>query len=140
MPRPLIVRDIVSRMITPAVEQIDRHGHYPAEALRALGVAGAFASHLAAHTGLSEGSLAAAIDDMATVGEACMSSAFCVWCQDTCGWYLEHTENAALRDRLQAGVASGAVLGGTGLSNPAKVLAASRSSACAAAGSKAAGA
>lgn len=117
------VAETVLAAIAPDVARIDHDGFYPAAGLRALGEAGAFANHLAAYTSLQERSLAAAIADMATVGATCMSTAFCVWCQDTCGWYLENTPNAALRERLQPGVANGAVFGGTGLSNPVKALA-----------------
>ena len=116
------IRAVVETVIAPDVDRIDRDGIYPDAGLRALGRAGAYSRHLAAHTALPQRSLSAAIADMAAVGETCMSTAFCVWCQDTCGWYLEHTPNAALRDQLQAGIASGAVMGGTGLSNPVKAL------------------
>ena len=118
-----LIRAVVAQSIALDVERIDRQGFYPRDGLRALGAAGAFAAHLAAHTALPRGSIAAAVRAMAAVGETCMSTAFCVWCQDTCGWYLEQTPNAALRDRLQPGIASGETLGGTGLSNPVKALA-----------------
>jgi alkylation response protein AidB-like acyl-CoA dehydrogenase len=59
---------------------------------------------------------------MGEVAAHCMSTAFCTWCQDACGWYLENTDNTALRDRLQPGIADGSMLGGTGLSNPIKAL------------------
>lgn len=117
------IRAVVADLIAPAVERIDRHGFYPEAGLRQLGAAGAYSAHLAAHTPLERRSIAAAVRAMAAVGETCMSTAFCVWCQDTCGWYLEQTPNTSLRDRLQPGVASGATLGGTGLSNPVKALA-----------------
>ena len=117
------IREVVAQTIAPNVEKIDRHGFYPEAGLRQLGEAGAFSAHLAAHTSLEKRSIAAAVRAMAAVGETCMSTAFCVWCQDTCGWYLEQTPNTALRDRLQPGVATGETLGGTGLSNPVKALA-----------------
>ncbi|MDT7950063.1 MAG: acyl-CoA dehydrogenase family protein [Acetobacteraceae bacterium] len=118
-----LIRAVVAQSIAPDVERIDRHGFYPRDGLRALGEAGAFSNHLAAHTALPRRSIAAAVRAMAAVGETCMSTAFCVWCQDTCGWYLEQTPNQALRERLQPGIASGDTLGGTGLSNPVKALA-----------------
>ena len=117
------IRAVVEQAIAPDVERIDRHGFYPEAGLRLLGEAGAFSGHLAAHTSWERRSIAAAIRAMATVAETCMSTAFCVWCQDTCGWYLEQTPNQALRDRLQPGIATGEILGGTGLSNPVKALA-----------------
>ena len=73
------VREAVAVAIAPDVERIDREGLYPAAGLRAIGAAGGFAAHLEAHTRLPGRSLSAAIGDMATVGETCMSTAFCVW-------------------------------------------------------------
>ncbi len=114
------LRAAIAAELAPLVKQIDHDGLYPAEAMRALGGAGLFAHHLAAHA--PRPSIAAAIDAMATVGETCMSTAFCTWCQDAAGWYLEQSDNMALRDELQPGLAGGAAMGGTGLSNPMKSL------------------
>jgi alkylation response protein AidB-like acyl-CoA dehydrogenase len=101
---------------------IDKQAQYPAAQLRALGAAGAFGLHLAAHSRLGRPALAQAIEAMAAVSAQCMSSGFCVWCQDSAAWYLEQTGNAALRARLQPGIADGTILAGTGLSNPIKAL------------------
>ena len=106
----------------PLVSAIDRDGFYPTEILGVLGEAGAFSLHLARHTPLGEPSLAAAIEAMTAIGTECMATAFCTWCQDACGWYLESSANSGLRDRLQADIAFGRVLGGTGLSNPMKAF------------------
>jgi len=116
------VRRRAAAELEPRADRIDREGLYPLETLRALGGDGAYALHLAGRTALARPSLWAAIEAMAAIGAACMSSAFCAWCQDACGWYLENTANAALRDRLQGDVAAGAVMGATGLSNPVKAL------------------
>ena len=102
--------------LAPLVGQIDE-GLYPTTLMRRLGELGVFSRHLSLGGPID---LPRAIADMAVVAESCMSTAFCVWCQDACGWYLENTANTALRDRLQGGIASGALLGGTGLSNPIK--------------------
>ncbi len=104
--------------LAPLVDEIDA-GFYPAETMRRMGEAGVFSRHLALS---GDRDLGAAMAAMAEVGARCMSTAFCTWCQDACGWYLENTENGALRERLQPGIASGALLGGTGLSNPIKAL------------------
>lgn len=116
------VRRRVSDELKPEADRIDREGHYPLATLQGFGADGAFALHLAGHTPLARADLWAAIEAMAAIGSACMSSAFCAWCQDACGWYLENTANAALRERLQGGVASAALMGATGLSNPVKAL------------------
>jgi alkylation response protein AidB-like acyl-CoA dehydrogenase len=117
------VRGRVTAELAPLAGRIDRDGFYPADTLRGFGQDGAYALHLARHTGLVARSLWLAIDAMAAIGEGSIAAAFCVWCQDTCGWYLENTQNEALRVRLQGDIASGALLGGTGLSNPMKALA-----------------
>ncbi len=117
------IADIVATSLAPLAERIDREGFYPAEVLKALGREGAFAFHLAGHTPLAAPDLGMSILAMAAMGARCMSTAFCAWCQDACGWYLEHSDNAELRARLQGGIADASMLGGTGLSNPMKALA-----------------
>jgi alkylation response protein AidB-like acyl-CoA dehydrogenase len=117
------VRARAAGELAPLAGRIDRDGFYPADTLRGFGSDGAFALHLGRHTPLVARSVGHAIEAMAAIGEASIAAAFCAWCQDTCGWYLEKTANEALRVRLQGDVASGALLGGTGLSNPMKALA-----------------
>ncbi|MBV9747850.1 MAG: acyl-CoA/acyl-ACP dehydrogenase [Acetobacteraceae bacterium] len=117
------LRSRVEVELAPQVERIDRDGFYPESVMRSLGEGGLFALHLAGPSPLAGPSLGAAVEAMALVGETCMSTAFCTWCQDACGWYLELSPNAALRERLQPDIAGGALLGGTGLSNPIKAAA-----------------
>jgi alkylation response protein AidB-like acyl-CoA dehydrogenase len=117
------VRERARADIPPLVQAIDQQGLYPRAIMGGLGEAGLFSPHLAAHTPLARPDLGAAIQAMAEVAAECMSTAFCTWCQDASGWYLENTENAALRQRLQGGIATGQVMAGTGMSNPMKTLA-----------------
>jgi len=60
---------------------------------------------------------------MGAVSEECMSTGFTVWCQDTCGWYLQNATNSTVRDLWLPKVASGEVLAGTGMSNTMKAFA-----------------
>lgn len=113
-----LVRSIVKSDLTNLTEQIDRDGFYPEGVMRKLGGVGLYRQHLP--DGAQSFSLAAAIDAMAIVGETCLSTAFCCWCQDALAWYVANSENDALKRKLLAGVASGQMLGGTGLSNPMK--------------------
>jgi alkylation response protein AidB-like acyl-CoA dehydrogenase len=116
------VRDIAVRELRARAPEIDSKGEYPLDLLRRLGDAGAFAQH---HSGFGEGQavdLGAAIGAMSIVAEECLATAFCVWCQDAFGWYVENADSDSLRAALQSGAASGAILGGTGLSNPMKAL------------------
>lgn len=112
------LEEVVRDQLAPLVRQIDHDGLYPADALRALGHAGAFDRHL--RRGATD--LMAGIDAMAAISATCMSTGFCAWCQDAAGWYLEQSDNTALRDALQPALASGDQMGGTGLSNPMKSL------------------
>jgi alkylation response protein AidB-like acyl-CoA dehydrogenase len=108
------VARVVEVQLAPLVRRIDR-GEYPETVLRALGDAGAFSAHVS-----GTGDLFEAISAMERVGEQCLATAFCVWCQDTFAWYLANTDNESLRRRMLAGAADGRLLGGTGLSNPMK--------------------
>ena len=116
------VGGIVTSQLSPVVQRIDREGHYPESVLRRLGEAGAFAAHVSSDSGGAP-NLFDAIAAMERVGQECLSTAFCMWCQDTFAWYLENTPNQALQRALLPLAASGRVLGGTGLSNPMKALA-----------------
>lgn len=116
------VASIVAERLRPLVQKIDADGYYPAQVLRDLGSAGAYAHHTAT-LGSGPAGLVAAIDAMAEVGASCMSTAFCMWCQDALVWYLDRADNPAPRDKYLQTVASGRMLGGTGLSNPMKALA-----------------
>lgn len=108
---------IVSSDLRPQVREIDA-GQYPAEVLHSLGTAGAYAHHV---DGTPEG-LIAAIEAMSQAGEACLSTAFCMWCQDALVWYLSRGDEDGPRRFLEK-TASGSRLGGTALSNPMKALA-----------------
>lgn len=114
------LRALVRRDLEPLVGAIDQDGLYPEAVLRRFGEAGLFAHHV---TGEAGGGLWNAIAGMGVVGEACLSTAFAVWCQDACAWYLSNSANTALRDSLLPEVAAGRQLGGTGLSNPMKAYA-----------------
>jgi alkylation response protein AidB-like acyl-CoA dehydrogenase len=114
-------RTIAAAEIAPIALQIDQDGLYPKDAMQSLGSAGVFSSHLAgAQDGTAD--LTTAIKAMSAVGEHCLSTSFCVWCQDALGWYIATSPNAAVRERLLDAVGSGAQLGGTGLSNPMKTF------------------
>ncbi|WP_437871065.1 acyl-CoA dehydrogenase family protein [Methylorubrum extorquens] len=115
-PPSLDVAGIVREALRPRLGAIDA-GEYPADILRALGAAGAYGHHA---DGTAAG-LLAAIDAMTEAGQACLSTAFCMWCQDALVWYLAQGDEAGPRCHLAA-IASGAALGGTGLSNPIKAF------------------
>jgi alkylation response protein AidB-like acyl-CoA dehydrogenase len=113
----------VERELDPLVGRIDRDGHYPGAALRALGAQGAFGHHLASQRADGVRDFAGAVDALATIGRSCGSSAFMGWCQDACAWYVEQGASDVLRRELLPALARGEVLGGTGMSNPMKYFA-----------------
>jgi alkylation response protein AidB-like acyl-CoA dehydrogenase len=115
------VRELSSRELAPLVQKIDAEGYYPESVMRAFGRAGAFGMHL---PGATRGGpdLAAAIRAMSAAGEHCLSTSFCMWCQDALGWYIFASDNDGLKETLGRRVATGEALGGTALSNPMKTF------------------
>ncbi len=111
------VRDITQKQLPPLVDAIDKGSLYPADFLRTIGAAGAFAGHTKADASVD---LNPTIDAMSEVAEVCGATGFMTWCQDTLVWYIANTENDELKSALLAKTALGAQLGGTGLSNPMK--------------------
>jgi len=109
------IRALVQERLRPDVVRIDTEGLYPKEFLHRLGAAGGFESHARSPEGIG-----AAMAVMEEVGGTCGSTAFLVWCQDACVWYLANTANEALRENRMTGIASGERLGATALSNPMK--------------------
>lgn len=117
------VRGIVADDLAPIVGAIDRDGVYPEAVMRKLGRAGAFAQHVlpaGAAPGPSGQGLSGAIDAMTIAGAECLSTSFCMWCQDALAWYIACSDNDTLKRKLLPEVASGRMLGGTALSNPMK--------------------
>lgn len=112
-----LIEAIVKKALTPLATRIDLEGYYPEEVLRSLGAAGAYVGGVAS-TDLWEG-----VQSVALVAQECVSTAFCMWCQDACAWYLTLTPNEALRESLLGPVSLGERLGGTALSNPLKAFA-----------------
>ena len=115
------VRKLSAQELAPIVQRVDSEGYYPENVMRSLGRAGAFARHLPGEA--TDGpDLVTAIRAMAAAGEYCLSTAFCMWCQDALGWYIFASANEALKADLGRRVAAGDALGGTALSNPMKTF------------------
>lgn len=116
------VAQLVRTDLAPLAEAIDRQGVYPEEFMRRLGGIGGYAALGGADEGGSALGLAAQIQVIREVGKACGATAFSVWCQSACAWYLHRTPNAAAKQRYLADVLQGRVLAGTGMSNTVKHL------------------
>src|ERR1700730_14740653 len=93
------VRDLSRRELAPIVRKIDAEGHYPETVMRAFGRAGAFARHLPGEM-LGGLDLVTAIGAMSAAGEYCLSTAFCMWCQNALGWYIFASDNEELKASL----------------------------------------
>ena len=112
------VRAVSQGPLAQVVEACDREGFYPREVLQQLGALGAFSAHLDAPVGRADYGLA--IRAMAEVSRVCGATGFMVWCQAVCGLYMQASGNPALMGDALTAHASGATLGGTGMSNPMK--------------------
>jgi hypothetical protein len=111
------VASIARKELAPLAVAIDSGSVYPADLLRRLGAAGAWGSH---RPNKGAADLRCAIQSMSALGEVCGATAFMAWCQDTLVWYAANSGNPALVAAFADNVATGRILGGTGLSNPMK--------------------
>ncbi|MDZ4100851.1 MAG: acyl-CoA dehydrogenase family protein [Hydrogenophaga sp.] len=112
------VRAVAQGPLADVVEACDRNGFYPRDVLQQLGAMGAFSAHLDAPVGRADYGLA--IRAMGEVSRVCGATGFMVWCQAVCGLYMQASGNPALMGEALTAHASGATLGGTGMSNPMK--------------------
>ena len=112
------VRAAATRELPSLVHKIDAEGYYPESVMREFGRLGAYAHHLPGKGDAVD--LVTSINAMAAAGEYCLSTSFCMWCQDALAWYIYASDNNALKQSIGAQVANGEALGGTALSNPMK--------------------
>lgn len=117
------VRTHVRVGLHPQVEAIDRQGAYPRDWLLEFGALGGFAALTGPEHGGNGLGLATQIEVMAAVGGACGATAFTLWCQGACAWYLRHSPHAPVRERYLAPLVRGRLLAGSGMSNTVKHLA-----------------
>lgn len=108
---------LAQQHLQPEVVDIDVKGLYPESFLRRAGAAGLFAAHVPKAMGGSGLGLDGLVQSIEAVARVCGATGFLMWCQSALTWYLVHTTNNALRERLLPAVSSGQTLGGTGLSN-----------------------
>lgn len=114
------LRKVINQTLTPKVQDIDLKGEFPEQIMHDIGTAGAFSHAVSRQYEGSGKGLKYAVQSIEEVSKDCLSTGFIAWCQVACTWYLENTQNSALREKLLPEVASGRVLAGTGLSNPMK--------------------
>lgn len=118
------VAALARSQLLPIATDIDVHGEYPEPFLRRLGGERFFGAAIGPERGGLGLGLHGSIRAMSEISLICGSTAFLAWCQAALVWYLEHTPNAKLRERLQRAAIGAEILGGTGLSNLMKSCAA----------------
>ncbi len=114
------VAALVRQQLAPQTVAIDREGIYPEAFMRGLGELGAYSQHLGSDVAGAGRDFTAALHAMEAVARECMSTGFCVWCQDALTWYIDNADQPGVRQALLPLAASGRLLGGTGLSNGMK--------------------
>jgi alkylation response protein AidB-like acyl-CoA dehydrogenase len=114
------IRQLIAERLKPRVTAIDLDGEYPGDFLQALGAIGGFAGVVSPVYGGNGLGLAHTIEVMEQTAKVCLSTAFLIWCQTACLRYLQLSDNDVVKKELLADLASGRLLGGTGLSNTLK--------------------
>ena len=108
--------------LKPLAPSIDQNGFYPKQYLHELGKLGGFAALATPSEGGLGYGLDTQIEVIRQVGKECGATAFSVWCQSACAWYLHKTERPAVRQKYLADIIHGTILAGTGMSNTIKHL------------------
>ena len=116
------VAQLVERELSPIVQDIDKKGIYPEKFMWELGKLGGYQAVGTEAEGGNGLGLAAQIAVIREVGKVCGATAFSVWCQSACGWYLHQSPNEIVKQRYLRDVLQGTVLAGTGMSNTVKHL------------------
>ena len=110
----------IARDLVPQVQNIDLNGWYPRDFMHQVGELSGFGQAVSPEFGGAGQGLKAAVQVIEAISQACLCTGFMTWCQIACTWYLQNSDNLDLKHHLLPKVASGEVLGGTGLSNPMK--------------------
>jgi hypothetical protein len=110
----------IAIQLAPQVADIDLKGYYPRQFMHLVGELGGFGQAVAPEYGGAGNGLQAAIQAIEAISQECLCTGFIAWCQIACTWYMQNSDNAYLKQHLLPLVATGKVLGGTGLSNPMK--------------------
>ncbi|SDJ36920.1 acyl-CoA dehydrogenase family protein [Salimicrobium halophilum] len=109
-------QDLIQQELKPLVSNIDLEHHYPKHFLKQLGENGWLRSASLSETDVSLREFRL----MEDVSHACMTTGFTLWCHLAALTYVRHTTNRYLQEEVLPSLEDGAVLAGTGLSNPMK--------------------
>ena len=118
---PIIaLRYAIAVDLAPKVEDIDLKGEYPRDFMHQVGAIGGFKQAVSPEFGGAGNGLKAAIQVIEAISQECLCTGFMTWCQIACTWYMQNSANEYLKQNILPQVATGKILGGTGLSNPMK--------------------
>ncbi|OZT76652.1 acyl-CoA dehydrogenase family protein [Salinicoccus roseus] len=111
-----VLDKIIREQLKPLVKKVDQQAYYPEEYLQTLAENGLFTSdgHQMDEVRRRETIL------VERTAEACMTTAFNLWCHLASLTYLRHCDNQYLKSEILPSLESGEFFGGTGLSNPMK--------------------
>lgn len=115
------ITDILTEQLAPLVRSIDCEGVYPNDFLQSLFASGAYALKTE-RTPQGNGNTEA-LELIERVSEVCGSTGFSIWCHTAAIHYIRCGQSEYLREEILPQLVSGALMGGTGLSNPMKFYA-----------------
>lgn len=110
---------LVTNRLAPQVEAIDG-GLYPREFMQLAGSVGAFGQSVSREYGGESNGLQGAVRSIELISQECLCTGFMAWCQVACTWYMQNSDNLYLKKHVLPKIATGELMGGTGLSNPMK--------------------
>lgn len=116
------ITEHATTQLRPLVSKIDQDGVYPEQYLRELGELGGFAALGSKKEGGLGLGLHTQIEIIQQIGKECGATAFSVWCQSACAWYLHKSQRPLVRQKYLQEIIQGRVLAGTGMSNTIKHL------------------
>ncbi|MBD2020512.1 acyl-CoA/acyl-ACP dehydrogenase [Leptolyngbya sp. FACHB-36] len=114
------LKGAIATDLAPLVSDIDLRGKYPSSFLHRVGEIGGFGQAVSLEYGGSGNGIWSAIQVIEAISQECLCTGFMSWCQIACTWYMQNSDNPHLKQQILPLVATGKVLGGTGLSNPMK--------------------
>jgi alkylation response protein AidB-like acyl-CoA dehydrogenase len=115
------ITDFLTEQLAPLVRSIDCEGVYPNDFLQSLFASGAYTLKTD-RTPRGNGNTEA-LDLIERVSEVCGSTGFSIWCHTAAIHYIRCGKSEYLREEILPQLVSGALMGGTGLSNPMKFYA-----------------
>jgi alkylation response protein AidB-like acyl-CoA dehydrogenase len=112
-------RSFLAQNLKPLVSAIDVDAFYPEQVLQDIGRAGLYGQPNLSVSEFWPQTLGL-IEETASI---CGSTAFALWCHTTAMIYVRHGQSSYLKREILPKLASGEILGASGLSNPVKFYA-----------------